>query len=81
MRPGGLMRNRDFYSVSVEIGQGVPAPRQDILFDPQTSGGLLISLPAGKAEALLESLHQAGIKDAAIIGEVVSEPKGIITVG
>ena len=80
MCPGGLKRNRDFYSVSVEIGQGVPAPRQDILFDPQTSGGLLISLAASKAGALLESLHQAGIKDAAIIGEVVSEPKGVITV-
>jgi selenide,water dikinase len=80
MRPGGLMRNRDFYSASVEIGQDVPAARQDILFDPQTSGGLLISLPAAKAEALLDSLHRAGIKDAAIIGEVVSEPKGIIAV-
>jgi selenide,water dikinase len=80
LRPGGLKRNRDFYAASVEISRDVPSPRQDILFDPQTSGGLLISLPAAKADVLLDNLNQVGIREAAIIGEVVSEPKGIITV-
>jgi selenide,water dikinase len=58
----------------------VPEHIQDILFDPQTSGGLLISLAPGKAARLLEKLHRAGIKDAAIIGEVVSQPRGKVTV-
>jgi selenide,water dikinase len=62
------------------IDDKVPAYLQDILFDPQTSGGLFISLAPRKAERLLDRLHQAGVKEAAIIGEVTSEPKGIIRV-
>jgi selenide,water dikinase len=78
--PGGLHRNRDFYSASVDIASEVPEYMQDILFDPQTSGGLLISLAPSKAARLLEKLHQAGIKDAAIIGDVVSQSRGKVIV-
>jgi selenide,water dikinase len=78
--PGGLHRNRDFYSACVKIAPQVPEHIQDILFDPQTSGGLLISLAPSKAARLLEKLHRAGIKDAAIIGEVVSQPRGKVIV-
>ena len=78
--PGGLHRNREFYSPSVTISNEVPPHLQDVLFDPQTSGGLLICLAAEKAEPLLNKLRQAGIEDAAIIGEVVSEPGGTVTV-
>jgi len=78
--PGGLHRNRDFYLPSTSISDEVPPHLQDVLFDPQTSGGLLICLAAEKAEPLLNKLRQDGIEDAAIIGEVVSEPGGIVTV-
>jgi len=78
--PGGLHRNREFYSAAVIIANKVPSHIQDILFDAQTSGGLLICLAPGKAELLLDRLRQAGVEDAAIIGEVVSEPSGVITV-
>ena len=53
---------------------------QDILFDPQTSGGLLICLESGKAELLLALLGQNGVEDAAIIGEALNEPRGIVAV-
>ena len=78
--PGGLQRNREFYSLNVKIAGDVPSQVQDILFDPQTSGGLLICLAPGKAEQLLGRLRQAGIGEAAIIGEVVSQPEGAVTV-
>ena len=78
--PGGLHRNREFYSTAVSISDEVPTPVRDVLFDPQTSGGLLICLEPNKAELLLNKLRQAGTEDAAIIGEVVSEPGGMVTI-
>jgi len=78
--PGGLYRNREFYSFCVRIADEVPTYLQDILYDAQTSGGLLISLDPSKAERLLTKLQNAGIKDAAIVGEAVSKPKGLVIV-
>ena len=78
--PAGLHRNREFYSPCAEIASQVPEHMQDILSDPQTSGGLLICLAPRKAEPLLNRLRQAGVGDAVIIGEVVSEPRGVVTV-
>jgi len=78
--PGGSHRNREFYSPSVVITDEVSRYVADILFDAQTSGGLLISLAPRKAKLLLDRLYQAGVADAAIVGEVVSRPKGMITV-
>jgi selenide,water dikinase len=80
MTPGGLHRNREFRLSMVEFGGSIPQSMSDILFDPQTSGGLLISLPASEAESLLGRMHKEGIDEAAIIGEVMAEPKGRIVV-
>jgi len=80
MIPAGLYRNREFRNNMVEIAEGVPQYLADILFDPQTSGGLLISVREQKATGLLDKMHKAGISEAAIIGEVVAEPKGRIIV-
>jgi len=79
--PGGLYRNKDYYSSSVKFVNEIPEYMQNILFDAQTSGGLLISLAPRKAELLLNRLLKAGVEAAAIIGEAVSEPRGMVTVG
>ena len=47
-------------------------PALDILFDPQTSGGLLFAVPAERAEAALAALCAAGDAHAAVIGEVTA---------
>lgn len=78
--PAGLFRNRDFRIHMIEVEKQVPAYMVDILFDPQTSGGLLISLPAEYSDRLLRALHEEGVDAAAVIGEVVEEPKRKIIV-
>jgi len=78
--PGGLYRNREFYSTDVEFSPEVPEDIQLIFFDAQTSGGLLISLAPEVAQVLLDRLHKANVQDAAIVGEVLSRPMGKILV-
>jgi selenide,water dikinase len=77
--PAGLCRNRDYYSNRVKFESEIPDYMQNILFDVQTSGGLLISVGPEKADLLLDRLRQAGVKEAAIIGEVISKPRGMVT--
>ena len=78
--PAGLHRNRQFYSTATKSVKELPDYKYDILFDPQTSGGLLICLSPERAELLLNKLRQVGVEDATIIGEAISEPKGVVTV-
>jgi selenide,water dikinase len=78
--PAGAYRNREFRVPLFEIRASVDPILQDVLFDPQTSGGLLICLASERAERLLESLKAIGIKDAAMVGEVLSGPKERIIV-
>jgi len=80
MVPGGTYRNKDFFSQWIRFDSTVPQYLQDILFDPQTSGGLLISVPRGKADSLLTRLREKNVNEAVIIGEVVAEPKEKIIV-
>jgi len=59
--PGGLNANRDFAECVVEYQGEIPADLKTILFDPQTAGGLLISVAASVAGQLLSALHSAGV--------------------
>jgi selenide,water dikinase len=52
----------------------------DLLTDAQTSGGLLISVPAGKAKLLVMKLSEKNTPAAEIVGEVFSSPEAIIEV-
>jgi selenide,water dikinase len=81
MVPGGTTRNRDFRLKMVDIDKNVSKVMIDILFDPQTSGGLLMAVPTADAEPLVKRMRRTGIKDAAIIGEVAAKLKGRIVVG
>jgi len=74
--PGGAHRNREFYAPKVEGADGCSPALLDVLYDPQTSGGLLIAIPEEEAEGILGSLQEGGVKEARIIAEVVAKPKG-----
>jgi len=78
--PAGAYKNREFFERRVDFAPRVDALLQDILFDPQTSGGLLICVDGNRADDLLHALKQKGIRDAAIVGQVDSEPKERIVV-
>lgn len=69
MLPGGAYRNRDHFGAGIELDNGVPTELADLLFDPQTSGGLLFSVAKDTAEDLLRQLQDADIH-AAMIGEM-----------
>ena len=71
---GGLKSNRKQYSPLVQIAASADPARVTLVFDPQTSGGLLISLPADRAEGLLIELPEARN-----IGRVTASNPGKIT--
>jgi selenide,water dikinase len=71
---GGLASNREFFAPDVRLNNSIPAEIQDILFDPQTSGGLLIFCRPENASALLLKLKAENI-EAAEIG-YAGEPNG-----
>jgi selenium donor protein len=78
--PGGTMNNLAHVAGHVTFGPGVSAVAQYLLADAQTSGGLLISLPEDRAEALLAALRARGVNGAARIGRVTGAGAGRIEV-
>ena len=69
---GGARRNRDYLANKVGIEPSVRADLVDIAFDPQTSGGLLIALPADRAAEVVAQLHSKGIGAAAQVGRAAA---------
>jgi selenide, water dikinase len=74
-KPGGLHSNRRYVEASLTVGDGVDPAVFDLLCDPQTSGGLLISVPEERADALAAALVRQGVGDAALVGKIL-EPSG-----
>jgi selenide, water dikinase len=77
--PGGLKANREFAECVVGYEDGISDEIRTILFDPQTAGGLLISVASEDATELLQGLNAAGVP-AVEIGEVLPATKPLIAV-
>ncbi len=78
--PGGAFRNRQFRGGMVSVGDRIRPALRDLLFDPQTSGGLLMGCPENRVHDLMSALHDQGISSAAVIGEVSDTLPGKIGV-
>lgn len=76
--PAGAHRNRDYRKDMIRGLNDIGPVLSDILFDPQTSGGLLIALNDMDAGDLVDSLRFRGLTDAEIIGRFTCENKGEI---
>ncbi len=77
--PAGAYRNRDFFGPRVDVAEDVPLDLADVLFDPQTSGGLLVSLPEAEVETYVSRLVELG-QPAAVVGRVVAKQEKSVVV-
>jgi selenide,water dikinase len=75
----GLKNNREFIGDCVSFGASVPEEYRHLLFDPQTSGGLLVSLAADKTDALLAS-RGGHFVSARRVGRVVEKRSPLMEV-
>jgi len=75
--PAGAYRNRDFAEKHVRVMGDIPRAMQDICYDPQTSGGLLMAIPESDASACLSELREQ-IPEAAIIGYITERSDAAI---
>ena len=75
--PAGAYRNREYAQSGVAVRGKVSRAMEDILYDPQTSGGLLFAIPAEEAESCLAAMQQE-VLNAAIIGYVTEKEDSYI---
>ncbi len=77
--PAGAYRNMAFVEDSIDMGAGVLQEVSDVLYDPQTSGGLLISVEGARAQELVRRLEAEGVHGA-VVGEVQGPGEKLVTV-
>jgi len=78
--PGGGTRNREFYGARTRLSEEVSDEMAAIVFDPQTSGGLLIAIPDADAIKLVAAMHRAGVPEACMVGRVAPRSNFLIEV-
>jgi selenide, water dikinase len=77
--PAGLKANRDFVGCVVEFGSRVDEITKSLLFDPQTAGGLLLSMSARASDRFLRAFHTRG-GEAMLVGEVLPRTDPLIMI-
>ena len=77
IKPGATSRNLEFSAKDVTYGNGISEIDKFLCADPQTSGGLLFSIPKEKVSDLVESCKYQGTLCATVIGEVLEQKEGM----
>lgn len=80
MMPAGAYKNKEFRASMVTFDPAVDPVLADIMFDPQTSGGLLLSVDEAQSAQAVEALLAGGCARSTIIGKVVADAGEIIKV-
>jgi selenide,water dikinase len=74
---GSNPENRRMTNSHVEFKISLSKTEEELLYDPQTSGGLLLSVPTSQADGLLSALYKTGVSSAVRVGEILEGPPGI----
>jgi selenide, water dikinase len=78
VRTGVTLENKALVAEYLRLDHGITAEEEMLMYDPQTSGGLFISVAADRADALVRKLHERGVADATVVGEVFESPEPVI---
>jgi selenide,water dikinase len=78
VRTGVTLENKALVAGYVRLDDGITAEQEMLMYDPQTSGGLFIAVAADRADALVHKLHERGVVDATVVGEVFQSPEPAI---
>jgi selenide,water dikinase len=73
---GAIERNREYAESFISRDPALEPDLETVLYDPQTSGGMLMSVDPAKADDVLRKLHERGVEAATIIGRVVDQSSG-----
>jgi len=76
---GGCGRNRVYLADKVAVARSVSSSLEEVAFDPQTSGGLLIAVDGRVADRLVRALHRAGVRAAATVGRAVAKRDAFVS--
>jgi selenide,water dikinase len=78
VRTGVTLENKALVAEYLQLDDGIAPEEEMLMYDPQTSGGLFIAVAPDRAEALVQKLHERGVSDAAVVGEVFASPEPVI---
>ena len=76
--PGAIERNKESCGERIKSANSLSQEMVDIIYDAQTSGGLLVAIAETSADDFLKALHRQGISDAAVIGNCLGKGSGLI---
>ena len=80
VRTGVTLENKALVADYIRLDDGISPEEEMLMYDPQTSGGLFIAVAADRADALVQKLHERGVADAAVVGEVFESPEPVIRI-
>jgi selenide,water dikinase len=80
VRTGVTLENKALVAEYLRLDDGITPEEEMLMYDPQTSGGLFIAVSPDRADALVHKLHERGVPDAAVVGEVFASPEPAIRI-